>query len=156
MKLNLTSFVFSSINFNKIIKNKPMFNLKKLVKSFQYAGEGLVFVIKNEQNFRLEIIASVAILFGMYYFAIDWMKIILVSFGLFAILILEILNTIFEELTDFLVEEPCNAHKALISKEKICTGFNYRIKIIKDLAAGMVLLAGVFFIFASIAILWKI
>ncbi len=133
-----------------------MYRLKKLVKSFQYAIEGLAFVIKNEQNFRLEILGSVAVLYGMYFLDMSWLKIILISFILFGILILEILNTIFEELTDFLVEEPCTAHKVLISKEKICTNFNYRIKIIKDLAAGMVLLAGIFFIFAAIAIFVKI
>lgn len=133
-----------------------MYRLKKLVKSFHYAIEGLVFVIKNEQNFRLEIIGSVAVLYGMLFLGMDWLKIILISFILFGILILEILNTIFEELTDFLVEEPCKAHKMLNSKEKIYNSHNYRIKIIKDLAAGMVLLAGVYFIFAAIAIFIKI
>lgn len=133
-----------------------MYRLKKLIKSFQYAIEGLNFVIKNEQNFRLEIIGSVAVLYGMFFLDMSWLKIVLISFILFGILILEILNTIFEELTDFLTDEPCAAHKMLNSKEKGYNNYNYRIKIIKDLAAGMVLLAGIYFIFAAIAIFMKI
>ena len=135
---------------------KFMYHLKKLVKSFQYAIEGLVFVVKNEQNFRLEILGSVAVLYGMFYFDMNWVKIILASFLLFAILILEILNTIFEELTDFLTEEPCVVHKMLKSKGKIYNPYSNRIKVIKDMAAGMVLLEGIFFIFAAIAIFIKI
>ncbi len=133
-----------------------MYHLKKLMKSFQYAIEGLVFVIKNEQNFRLEILGSAAVLYGMFYFDMNWVKIILVSFILFGILIMEILNTIFEELTDFLTEEPCAVHKMLKSKEKIYNPYNDRIKIIKDVAAGMVLFAGIFFVFAALAIFIKI
>lgn len=133
-----------------------MFDYKKLIKSFRYAGEGLIFIIKNEQNFRLEILGAIAILFGMYYFNFSWIKIILASLLLFTVLLLEILNTILEELTDFLTDEPCAAHKMLNSKEKIHNIYNERIKIIKDLAAGMVLFAGIFFVFLAIAIFWKI
>ncbi len=133
-----------------------MVNLKKLIKSFQYAGEGLIFVIKNEQNFRIEILGTVAILFGMFYFNVGWSKIVLVSFLLFAIMILEIINTLFEELTDFLTEEPCVGHKKLKSKEKIHNFFNLRIKNIKDLAAGMVLLGAIFFAFLALAIFFKV
>lgn len=133
-----------------------MLDLKKLIKSFQYAIEGLVFAVKNEQNFRLEILGTVAMILGMFYYDIGWIKIIFASILLFAILLLEILNTIFEELTDFLTDEPRAAHKALDSKEKSRNAYNGRIKTIKDLAAGMVLLAGIFFGFLAIAIFLKI
>lgn len=133
-----------------------MFNLGKLAKSFRYAIEGLIFVIKNEQNFRLEIFGAAAILFEMVYFNISWIKIILVSFLLFAILLLEILNTIFEELTDFLTDEPRAARRMFNSKEKINNSYNERIKNIKDLAAGMVFLAGIFFAFLALAIFFKV
>lgn len=131
-------------------------SVKKLIKSFQYAGEGLFFVIKNEQNFRLEIIGAIAVFFGMFYFDIDWIKIILAGFLLFAILLLEILNTIFEELTDFLTEQPRMTSKTFKSKEKTHNVYNIRIKIIKDLAAGMVLLSGIFFALLALAIFGKI
>lgn len=133
-----------------------MIDFKKLTKSFQYAFEGLDFAIKNEQNFRLELLGTIAILFAMIYFDAGWIKIILASFLLFAILILEILNTIFEELTDFLTDEPCVAHKMLNSKGKSYNSYNDRIKIIKDLAAGMVLLSGIFFVFLALAIFFEI
>lgn len=38
----------------------------------------------------------------MFYYNVSWIKIILVSFLLLLALVLEIINTIFEEMTDFL------------------------------------------------------
>lgn len=104
----------------------------------------------------MEIFGAVAILLGMLYCDSGWIKIILVSFLLFAILLLEILNTIFEELTDFLTDEPRAARKIFNSKEKINNSYNERIKNIKDLAAGMVFLAGIFFAFLALAIFFKV
>lgn len=131
-----------------------MFNFKKLAKSFHYAGRGLFYALKNEQNFRLEVLSVIAIPVLMFYYNVSWIKIILVSFLLLLILILEIINTIFEEITDFLSRNHrLGDYSDLTSVSAIKDN---KIKNVKDLAAAAVFLAGIASLFIAIAIFLKI
>lgn len=132
-----------------------MVNLKKLVKSFYYAGKGLAYLFNAEQNFRIEVFGSFSVLFALFYFNVGWIKIFFIGILFMLILSFEIINTIFEEITDYFVEERVrreSAEKAyqidLVQDELIGR--------IKDMAAALVLLASVFSVLIAIAILLAI
>lgn len=131
-----------------------MLDLKKFIKSFYYAGRGLFYVFKNEQNFRLEIFGTVAILILMFYYEISWIKIVLAGFLFLLILVLEIINTVFEEITDFLAQNHrFGDHSDLTMTSAIRDN---KIRNAKDLAAGGVLIVGTVSLLLLLAILFKI
>lgn len=114
-----------------------MFNWKQLKKSFKYAFNGLKYVYKSEQNFRIQIlVALVIIIFGLF-FGIRVQEWIVVLMLIALILILEILNTVLETFIDIL-------------KPKI----HHYVQIVKDLMAGMVLLASLIAIVVGVLIFY--
>lgn len=131
-----------------------MIDIKRFIKSFYYAGRGLAFVFKAEQNFRFEIFGSIAIVALMFYYDTSWMKIVLASFLFLMILVLEIINTIFEEMTDFLSRN----HRVGDHSDLTMTATlrDNKIRNAKDMAAGMVLLVGVVSFFLLLAIFMKV
>lgn len=79
-----------------------MDNLKKLFRSFHHAFRGLKYVIKNEQNFQLEILFAIFIIILMFIFNIrDWQKVAL-FLVIFSVLAVELINTILERVVDIL------------------------------------------------------
>ncbi len=77
-----------------------MLRLRRLMKSFGYARRGLVKVAKEEQNFRLELLAGLAVVVLGLYLRIsyqDW-AILILAIGL--VLCLEIVNTVAELISD--------------------------------------------------------
>lgn len=79
-----------------------MIEHRRLIKSFQYALLGLKKVFLEEQNFRIHsIIALLVIILGFYFQITIWEWIIVILL-IALILILEIINSIFERLLDLL------------------------------------------------------
>lgn len=100
--------------------------MEKLIKSFQWAGNGLRVVWREEVNFRIEIaIATAVVAFGAYvhFLILEWM-IIIACIG--AVLAAEVLNTAVEDL--------CN---------KVEPNTDSTIGKIKDMMSGLVLLVSV-------------
>lgn len=79
-----------------------MIRFKRLLKSFKYAFSGLGSLIKREQNFRIHLIASLLVLFFSFYFQIRVWEWALVILMIAMVLILEMLNTVFERFVDML------------------------------------------------------
>ena len=79
-----------------------MDNLKKLFKSFRHAFRGLRYVIKNEQNFQLEILGGIFVVVLMYLFPTRNLEKIALYIVIFAVLVIELINTIFERVVDML------------------------------------------------------
>jgi len=101
-------------------------SLRKLVKSFYYAQRGLVYVIKNEQNFRIQLIIGILVIIAMILLQVEiWQAIVLLMLIL-TVLVLELINTIFEKIVDIL-------------KPRI----HFYVEIIKDIMAAAVLLASI-------------
>lgn len=100
--------------------------MKKFIKSFKYAFEGILIGIKEEQNMKIHItIMILVIIFGIMLKinTIEWIICILL-FGL--VISMELINTAIENTVN------------LITKEK-----NQQAKIAKDVAAGAVLVSAI-------------
>jgi len=79
-----------------------MINLGKLFESFKYAIAGLRKVFWQEQNFRIHIITSLIVITLAVFFEIEAWQFIVIILIISLVLILEIINTIFERLLDLL------------------------------------------------------
>ena len=100
------------------------FSVKKRIQSFKFAFKGLRMLVKEEHNFRIHLLATVlAIVFGLL-FRLNRMEWVAIIFAIGFVLVTEILNTVIENLTDFVSPE-----------------FNEKIGKIKDVAASAVLVA---------------
>ncbi|OIO45837.1 diacylglycerol kinase [bacterium (Candidatus Gribaldobacteria) CG23_combo_of_CG06-09_8_20_14_all_37_87_8] len=103
-----------------------MFDFKKLVLSFKYAITGIKTAFKKEQSFRLMLLAvffvlGLSFILGLNNFA---KAILVLSCGF--VLGLELLNSQIEKILD--IVQPC---------------LDSRVKHIKDLSAGAVLIASI-------------
>ncbi|MCR9065112.1 MAG: diacylglycerol kinase family protein [Cytophagales bacterium] len=84
-------------------------DVRKMVRSFTYAGKGLKELIKSENNFQFHLLAAVlVILFGFLFkvSAIEWVLLFL-QIGL--VFMAEAFNTSIEKLADHLHPERHNA-----------------------------------------------
>jgi len=94
------------------------------VKSFSYAVQGLITALKNEPNLRIHtFFAIVATSLGLYLGLrpLEWL---ILTFTIFYVITLELLNTVLEAIVD------------LVSPEVKAAA-----KVAKDVSAAMVLLA---------------
>jgi diacylglycerol kinase len=100
--------------------------MKRLIKSFGYAGQGLMHCIKKEKNFQVHCIAAVAAFAGGFILKIspaEWMVVVIC---MALVLAFEMANTAIEHL--------CNITQPAV---------NPAIKIIKDVSASAVMLIAV-------------
>jgi diacylglycerol kinase len=102
-------------------------NIKKLIRSFGYAFEGLKLALTLDQNVRFHTVVGVLVLIISLFLKIDRFEFIFIIFAIFFVIITEMMNTAVEEMTDLIVQE----HRR-------------EAKIAKDVAAGAVLLAAIF------------
>lgn len=103
-----------------------MFNLKKLVSSFKYAFSGLKIAFKKEQSFRIQLIIASLVLIAAFVFGLSNQEKAILVLTCGFVLGLELLNSQIEKVLDII--QPCLDH---------------RVKHIKDLSAGAVLIASI-------------
>ncbi|MEK9130383.1 MAG: diacylglycerol kinase [Patescibacteria group bacterium] len=103
-----------------------MFFLKKFLKSFEHSFQGLKNALIWEQNLKIELCISLMVIFLMFYFPTRNLEKVALILIIAAVLILELINTVFERLSDIL-------------KPRI---HNY-VKDIKDIMAATVLISSV-------------
>lgn len=104
------------------LKNKSFFDSLKNA----FAGLGYIFI--SQKNFKLLILITILVFLAAFYFNFSLSKWVILIFLCCFILVLEIVNTIIETILDHIFEDKIDPHA----------------KIIKDSAAGMVLLASIF------------
>ncbi|QES88202.1 diacylglycerol kinase family protein [Rhizosphaericola mali] len=105
---------------------KQPFSIRNRIKSFGYAFEGLQQFFKSEHNARVHLVAAIiAILLGIYLHIskLEWLILILT---IAIVLMAEMFNTCIELIADH------------ITKER-----HPHIKLIKDIAAGGVLITAI-------------
>lgn len=79
-----------------------MVNLSRLIKSFKYSLKGIGKVFREEQNFRIHTLATLAVLLLALYFKISVWEFIILILLIGLVLILEIVNSIVERLLDLI------------------------------------------------------
>ncbi|KKW01830.1 MAG: diacylglycerol kinase [Parcubacteria group bacterium GW2011_GWC2_49_9] len=84
-------------------------------RSFQYAFRGLAYVARQEQSFRLHIIATVLVIALMLYLGVNLREAVILFMVITSVLVLELINTIFESLVDML--QPRIHHLAQVIKD---------------------------------------
>ncbi len=100
-----------------------MFNLTKTLRSFKYAFYGIFYLFKYENNARAHLLAAIIALGLGFWFKISATEWCLVAFAIGLVSAAEAFNSAIEKLCDMIQPEQ-----------------HPQIKIIKDVAAGAVLL----------------
>lgn len=103
-----------------------MIRIKRLAKSFQYAGRGLFKVVKEEQNFRVELLAATAVIILALMVKVSHLELIILILVSAQVLIMEIVNSAIEAISDAL-------------KPKL----DIYVKRIKDIVAAGVMVAAI-------------
>lgn len=112
------------------------FNFKKFSRSVSHAVRGFKCVLK-EQNFRIQIVFSIVVIFLILFFGLKIWEAAALVMMIVLVLVLEIINSIFERIMDIL--EP-RVHPYA--------------KTIKDMMAAAVLIASIGAAFVGIVIFW--
>ena len=94
----------------------------------QHAVNGIKTVFQDERNFRFDVVAAIGVVILGFLLNIERVEWYWIVFCIFLMFILEMLNTVVEQLVDLMVEH--NYHLAA--------------KKAKDVAAGVVLMGAIF------------
>lgn len=100
------------------------FSISKRLKSFVYAFNGLIILFKEEHNARIHLIATILVITAAVLLKLNLYEWIAVTFAIGFVISVEIINTVIENMADF------------VSPTK-----NDKIKKIKDLSAAAVLIS---------------
>lgn len=104
---------------------------KRLAKSFVYARKGLFKVIREEQNFRVELLVGLAVLLLAYYLEVSYTDLAILLLAMALVLCLEIVNTVAELISDAV--QPKLSHYAKNIKDVIAAGV-----LVASIAAGII------------------
>jgi len=105
--------------------------MSRFFRSFSYAVKGILFTMRNEKNFQVEVFVGIFVIGMMLFFPLTPLERSLIVLSIALVLTLELANTALERVMDIL-------------KPRV----HPYARIIKDVMAGAVLLAT----FATIAI----
>ena len=96
--------------------------------SMQHAVNGIKTVFQDERNFRFDVVTAIVVVILGFLLKIERVEWYWIIFCIFLMFILEMLNTVVEQLVDLMV------------------GHNYHLaaKKAKDVAAGVVLMGAIF------------
>lgn len=103
-----------------------MLKNKDFVQSFNNAFNGIMHVLKNERNLKIHFIMAIVVLFLSLVMEVSRTELIILIFCIALVIICEIINTSIEEFVDVIVKV-----------------YHPKAKVIKDAAAGAVLVATV-------------
>ena len=112
-------------------------NYKKLIASFKFALSGIKIIFQEEQPFRIMLYIGAMVTIGMFYFNLSLTHKAVLFMIITLVLTLEVVNSIVEKFLDF-----------------VHPGKNGRIKIIKDMLAGIVLIACIVAVIIGFLIFW--
>jgi len=107
---------------NSLVKN--IFKLNGLRKSFGFAVEGIIYLFFFHRNMRIIFLTGLIALLLGFYFKLKGLELVSLSLTVTIVFMAEIFNTAVEMMMNIISEE----HQV-------------KIKIIKDIAAGIVLIA---------------
>ncbi|HLM83749.1 MAG TPA: diacylglycerol kinase family protein [Candidatus Bathyarchaeia archaeon] len=114
-----------------------MNSINKFFKSFRFAFRGLKYALKNEQNFQVEVLIGIFVVILMFLFPTRTLEKIALFIVIFAVLVMELINTIFERVVDIL-------------KPRV----HPYAQLVKDIMAAAVLLASIGAAVVGVIIFW--
>ena len=114
-----------------------MFKPNKLARSFFYASRGIWKVAREEQNFRIELLAAAAVVVMLAVFDFSAAERAILALAIVLVLVLELLNSIFERMVDLL-------------KPRL----HHYVEDVKDIMAGTVFTAAVGSAVIAVLIIW--
>lgn len=106
-----------------------------MVGSFKHALDGIIIAFKEHVNFRIHIGIGLAVLFMAFIFGVSRIEIIILIFTINMVLIVEMINTAIEEITNL-----------------ITIKWARQAKIAKDVVAGMAFLTALGSVIVGFAI----
>lgn len=112
--------------------------IKEFIRSFKHALRGLYDVAKNESSFRIQLFFALVVIALVIVFPLAHWERILLILMVAAVLILEVINSIFERISDAL-------------KPRL----HPMVREIKDMMAGAVLLSAVTSVIVFVLIFWS-
>lgn len=102
------------------------FSIKKRLKSFGYAFNGLKILLSEEHNSRIHFLAAIIVILAGFLLKISRLEWIMICFAIGIVFIAELINSAIEALADHVTQD-----------------YQPFIKKAKDLAAGAVLIAAI-------------
>lgn len=99
---------------------------RPLIKSFNYAVEGIVYVLRTQRNMRLHFVIAVIVLLTALFIDLERWEFLILFLSIAFVMVAELLNTAIEATIDV-----------------VTTTYDPLAKIAKDVAASAVLVAGV-------------
>ncbi|XUB36167.1 diacylglycerol kinase [Enterococcus sp. DIV0876] len=109
-------------------KDKNIEKNKQFIASFEFAATGVKTVFQEERNMRKHVLLGVIAIVAGFIFRLNQMEWLWLLLAVFLVWIVEIINTVFENVVDMVTD--CHFHP--IGKK------------IKDMAAGAVLMTAIF------------
>lgn len=100
---------------------------KNLINSFNNAINGVVYVLKNERNMKIHLIAAIGVLITSLFFKLSRIEFLILFFSIALVIICELLNSAIEIIVDIIVHV-----------------YHPKAKAVKDIAAGAVLVSAFF------------
>jgi diacylglycerol kinase len=113
-----------------------MFSFGRLIRSFRYAGKGLRQVFREEQSFRVQVIAGILILILSLCFRVKIWESTALLLVVIIVLVLELINSVFERVVD-------------VMKPRM----HPDVETIKDIMAAVVLISSIGAVFIGLLIL---
>ncbi len=104
--------------------NKERMSVKGLIRSFNYAIDGIIHSIKYEKNMKVHVIIALIVMIASIFMGVTKIELAVLAATISLVLVAEMLNTAVEEVVDLLEKN-----------------YNVKAKIAKDVAAGGVLFA---------------
>ncbi|MFH0951214.1 MAG: diacylglycerol kinase family protein [bacterium] len=101
-----------------------MIRFRRLFKSFIYASRGLWQVIKEEQNFKIELLVTLVVIVLAWWSDFNYLEWAVLALAIGVVLLMEVVNSVVELISDVL-------------RPKL----DHYIKTIKDMVATAVMLA---------------
>ena len=99
-------------------------NLFRMIQSFRDAAKGVAYVFVNEQNFRFQTFSSLVVVLVSWYVGLSKSEWVVILLLIFLVMILELINSAVEKFADVL-------------KPRL----DLQVQTVKEIMAGMVLLA---------------
>ncbi|WP_073340586.1 diacylglycerol kinase [Clostridium grantii] len=109
-----------------------MRKVKKLLDSFNYAIEGIIYSVRTQRNMKIHMVAAIVVLIGCFFYDLTKIELIAVTYAITMVLICEMLNTAIESTID----ATTNYYHPLA-------------KIAKNVAAGAVLISAINSVFVG-------